>query len=334
MIGWLEGLAARRMVRPVSPTADLYFVNACGDWLAPAGPVTRLAPGVFASDETLLVVRHWGRAGRLPERRRRIWLIDDDIAAALRDPGLPPGQRLKLALFEARHGRALRAMGADVVASSETLAARLGGAQVLRPHWSEPLSDLAHQGQGGRLRIGYLGSAVHRGDLAFLAPALRALLERHPEAELHLAANHDLGPLDGHPRVRPFRETGWSAYRAALPGRRLHLALYPLLDTAANRARSTSKIVEHAVAGAAALYSEGWPEAARVARRGAGIVLENDPEAWAAAASRLLSDGRERRAIAARGLALARDLNHPGAQREFWRHAFGLAPSSFRLGGI
>lgn len=330
--GWLGGalarLAAPWTLRPHSPTADLYFLNACRDWVGPGRPVARLGPGVFASARTLVVMRHAGLAGPLPRRERLFWLIDDDVEAALADPGLPAGHRLKLALHERRDGARLRAAGAEVVASSAALLASCAGGRghLLRPHWSEPLADLAHHG-AGPVRLAYLGSAVHAGDLAFLAPVLLRLLAAHPAAELHLAANHAAGPLAGHPRVVRIGGTRWPDWRARLPARRFDIALYPLLDTAANRARSVNKIVEHAIVGAAGVYSDTWPEAARIARRGAGLVLPNAAAAWESAVAALMADAGGRQAIAARARRLASDLNHPGLQREFWRHAFALEPS-------
>ncbi len=329
MAGRAAAIWERWLVRPESPSADLYLANACADWLAPAGPIRRLGPGVFASEATLVVVRHGGRAGRLPARRRVFWVIDDALDAMASDPGVPWAQRAKLRLVERRHRSRLLGAGAEVVASSPAIAAAYKGlapTHLLGPHWSEPLADLAHHGEGP-VRAAYLGSAVHAADLDFLRPVLAALLARHPALEIHLAANHRLGGLWDHPRLVPIRETAWPAYRRALRHRRVHLALYPLLDTPANRARSVNKIIEHAIVGAAGIYSAAWPEAARVARRGAGLVLANEPEAWIAGASALIADPARRRALAARGRALAADLNHPGPQRNFWRHGFALASS-------
>jgi len=321
----IDRVAGRLMARPASPTADLYFVNACGRWLRPGGPVERLGPGVFASDAALLVVRHWGRARALPQRERLIWLIDDDVAAAIADTGLPQGNRLKLRLLEARHGARLRAAGARVVASSAALAERIGADDVLHPVWDGPLAGSCHHRTDGPLRIGYLGSTAHAGDLAWIAPALRAVLDAEPRAELHLAANHRSGPLAGHPRLRPIAATDWTGYRRWLRGARLHLAVYPMLETPVNRARSVSKIVEHAMAGAAALYPDHWPETARVVRRGAGAALPMDRDAWRDAALALLRDADRRRALAEGGRALAADLAHPGRQVAFWRHALAIS---------
>ncbi|MGF1502195.1 MAG: hypothetical protein ACFBSD_10295 [Paracoccaceae bacterium] len=317
----LDRLLAPRMIRAHSPTADLYLADACRDWLA-EGRIRRLAPGVFASRRTLAVIRHWGRAGRLPERSRRVWLIDDDIDACLSEPGLPVTQRWKLRLFEQAHGRALCAEGATVVATSAPLATKYRAAHRLDPHWSVPFASLDHHGLG-RVRIGLLFSATHRGDLAAYASALAQVLDLCPDAELHLAANHrPPPPLAGHPRLRRFPETSWPAYRTSLSGRRLHLALYPLLDTATNRARSINKLIEHAVAGAAGVYSASWSGSA--AAEGAGLLLPPEPDAWADALPPLIADRDRTAALAAAGQARARTLNRAAPQRELWAHLFDL----------
>lgn len=327
--GWggqaAERVAARWLVRSRSPTADLYLRNACGDWIGPAGPIRQLGPGVFASETTLLVVRHAGGAGDLPVRPRLVWLIDDDVGGTLGDAGTPPGQRLKLALFEQRHARRLLGLGARVVVSADILRCVHPDADLLYPYWSAPLPPLDHHGEDAPLRVGFLGSAVHRGDLDLIRPALERLLE-DGTITLSIAANHRLGSLAHRPGVRPVAATSWPGWQRWLARTRLHLALYPLRDTPANRARSVNKIVEHALVGAAGLYSATWPESARIERRRAGLVLPPDPEAWERAVRSLAQDRHRRLALAAAGRSLARDLNHPGLQRAFWRHAFSLSP--------
>jgi hypothetical protein len=303
------------------------LVNACADLIGPGRPIARLGPGVFASARTLLVVRHAGRAGRLPRRARLLWLIDDDIAAACVDPGLPWTARVKLRVFEAAHGRRLRAQGAEVIASSDALAARFGPPlpRVIRPVWSEPLSDLAHHGSTGPVRIGYLGSGIHRADFAFLEPVLLDLLRARPEVELHLAANHTPGPaLAAHPRVVRFAETAWSDYRRTLGARRLHLALYPLRDTPVNRARSDSKLTEHAIAGAGGVYSAAWPPAAQASAAQAGLVLPEDQAAWSDALHALTADRPRMAALAQGARRLAGGLNDAVEQRSVWCHLFDL----------
>ncbi len=78
----IQTLLSRVLSAPDSPTADLYFINACEDFLG-AG-VTQLAPTVFASASACLVMRHDMRAPklldeRLPGARRLVYFIDDAV---------------------------------------------------------------------------------------------------------------------------------------------------------------------------------------------------------------------------------------------------------------
>lgn len=321
----IERMATPWMVRPASPTADLYLLNACGDWVGEGRPITQLAPGAFVSETTLLVMRHAGGAATLPERARQFYLIDDDVNALVADVRTPMGQRLKLALFERRYAAALRHAGAQMVVSSDALLRLHPSATLLRPVWSAALADLDHHGKAGPCRIAYLGSAVHRGDLALIGKVLWSILETS-DVELYIAANHRLSKLSGHPKVKLIAATSWPAWRAWIEQQRFHIALYPLADSAANRARSCNKIIEHAVVGAAGIYSDTWPEAARVSRRSAGLVLPADPRQWELAIRSLIDDRQACLRLAKAGRALAQDLNGPGVQRAFWSHAFSLFP--------
>lgn len=326
MQAWFD----RILAAPDSPTADLYFGNAAREagWRG----VQRLGPTVFATARGALVMRHTGRAAPLPRGRRLIYLVDDDVPAGLADPSLPRLYRQKLAMLEAPCWQRMMREADLLVATSSALAERLsrervGGAEVtqLSPYWSETFESLDHHDDDGPIDIAYLGSAVHRTDLGFLLPVIEAVLATEPRARFHLAARHLLPPgLARHPRVRRLPGRGWTAYRQAAAGRRFHLALYPLLDTPFNRARSVNKLIEHGLAAAAPIYSANWPEAGQVSDGGDGLVRENDPAAWAEATLSLVRDAAGRRAIAAGAQALARRLNDPAPQRRLWTQALEI----------
>jgi hypothetical protein len=152
-----------------------------------------------------------------------------------------------------------------------------------------------------------------------------AVLAAHPRARFHLAERHRL-PADfaGHPRVQRIPGLGWAAYREGLARRRFHLGLYPLMDTPFNRARSVNKLIEHAVVGAAGLYSRSWPEAWRATEAGAGLVLRNRPAEWSAAIDHLLARPRALQGLAAGAGTLARRLNRPEPQRRLWAELMGV----------
>ncbi|MFQ5566707.1 MAG: hypothetical protein ACE5EU_10125 [Paracoccaceae bacterium] len=335
----IQALLSRVLTAPDSPTADLYFMNACGDFLDTGGGagVTRLAPTVFASPGACLVMRHDMRAAkvldeRLPGGRRLIYFVDDAVEPGVTDAGLPFLYRQKLRLVERASARRLGRRAAVAVVGSAELArqySRRIETRLIHPYWSEPIAGLEHfepvLGGAGWLDIAYLGSAVHRADLAFLWPVIGAVLAAHPGVRFHLAERHRLpAAFAAHPRVVRIPGLGWSAYRAGLAGRRFHLALYPLLDTEFNRARSLNKLIEHGVVGAAALYSRNWGEAWRAGESGAGLVLRNRRDDWLAAIEHLLARPEAMRGLAAGAGALARRLNRAEPQRRLWSELLGV----------
>jgi hypothetical protein len=219
------------------------------------------------------------------------------------------------------------------VASSALLAQRHADAaetHVLDPYWSEPLAGTAHfaapeRGEGW-VEAAYLGSAVHRADLGFLWPAVAAALAAVPRLRFHLPERHRVpAALEGHPRLLRIPGRGWTAYREGLAGRRFHMALDPRLDTPFNRGRSVNKLIEHAVAGAAPLYSRSWPAGRQAEAAGAGLALRNDPADWQAALLHLAMRPMAARGLAAGAEALARKLNRPEPQRRLWASLLGLA---------
>ncbi len=326
----IQGNLSRVVAAPDSPTADLYFLNACGDWLD-AG-VTRLGPTVFASAAACLVMRHDLRAAPAA-RPRTVYFVDDAVDEGVDDPSLPFLYRQKLRIAERATLRRVAPGAAAVVASSAALAERYAGgaeAHALDPYWSEPFAGTAHfaplAGGDGWIEAAYLGSAVHSADLAFLWPAIGAALAVNPRLRFHLPLRHRLPDrLAGHPRILRIPGRGWSAYREGLAGRRFHIALYPLLDTPFNRGRSINKLIEHAVVGAAPVYSRSWAGGRRAEAAGAGLAVRNEPADWLAAISHLAGRHQTARGLAAGAEALARRLNRPEAQRGLWSDLLGLA---------
>lgn len=323
----LRRLFTRALTTLNSPTADLYFANACADWLADGvaeGLVERHAPTVFASASTRLVIRHDGRAGAASRRRRTVYLLDDAVDLDGADEALSPFWRFKLHVVERAAAGAFLPDAAAAVASSPALAEMMRArapktpVHVIDPYWAGEFPPLDHHDAQG-FRIAYLGSEVHRPDIAALAPMLAAFLEEEPEAELVLAGGHEaLAPFRSHKRVRALGPLPWGEYKRRLSILRPHVALYPLRDTPFNAARSLNKLIEHGMAGAAGLYAASWPGAALAEDAGAGMALPDDPRAWRAALEGLAADRAQAKAMAAAGAALARRINDPAPQRALW----------------
>ncbi|MEM7056122.1 MAG: hypothetical protein AAF557_00910 [Pseudomonadota bacterium] len=326
----LNNLLSKVLSAPDSPTADLYFRNACADFLGRG--VRQVAPTVFASPTTTVIMRHAMRAGRLPERRRLIYLVDDDVEAGTSDQSLPFFYRQKLRMVEQPACRRIRRFAGVAVVGSPTLArlfAPIMQTHLIRPYWSERFACLDHfdgleRGQGW-VDVAYLGSIVHRSDLMFLIPAIGRLLELHPNMRFHVPIRHRLpAELENHPRVMPIPGLGWTAYRRQIAGRRFHVTAYPLLDTPFNRARSANKLIEHAVVGAAPVYSSCWGEAQNAAEYGAGYLIPNDQEAWVQGLSGLIGNPDRMKRLAKRAQNFARTLNTAEPQRSLWRDLLEL----------
>lgn len=325
----LNTLIERILTTPDSRAADLYFRNACADFLKQG--VRQIGPTVFASASTCVVMRHAMRAGPLPARRRLVYLVDDDIEAGSADLGLPFLYRQKLRMVERPTVRRLRRTAGAAVVGSPALARLLAPfmpTHLLTPYWSDPFADLGHFASDApqdRLDIAYLGSAVNRAELASLLPVLARILAVRPSANLHLQENLRLPQgFERHPRVHRIPGGSWTDYRRSLAGRRFHLALYPLLDTPFNRARSVNKVIEHAVVGAAPIYSATWREGQRAAGHGAGILAPNDPKAWVQSILGLLDDRPTMRRLAQACQTYAATLNTAAPQRALWRDLLNL----------
>jgi hypothetical protein len=313
-----EGWIGRLLAPACSPSADLYFANACAGEIA-AGAVRRLAPTVFATQGAELVIRHDGGAPPRLARRRLVWLMDDIWWRVHAERSLSPSYRAKLSLLEApaarwylRHADAV-VFGSDLLAERARREAPRAAVYRLDPYWSEPLGDLRHFAGTG-FDLAFLGSRSHLADLMPLVPMLRSFLDERPEATLTLAGEYaPPPPLAGHPRVRSLRTTRWEDYRAALPALRFHLALYPLRDTPFNAARSVNKLIEHAIAGAPTATSAGWAYAGHAA-----FALPNRAEDWLGLLRAMAGDRDALKARAAAALAAAGRLNDPAPQRDLW----------------
>jgi hypothetical protein len=302
------------------PTTDLYFLNPLSAWRrTPDGarlpPVRNLAPHVYAVGRTGVIVRY-GREEDIDRLKRTgaeriVYIVDDDFAAGAEDARLPARYRKKLAAFARGPWPALCDAADLVIVPGAVLAAIHGAkARVVRPAWHLPPADLDHFGKSGRLEMVHLGTGSHVADLAAIAPALAGVVEAAPHARLTLMCGGQApAPLAGHAQVRVRRPLSWWRYKLALPRMRYHLALYPLADTAFNRARSANKLYEHALVGAASLMS---PTPALREAAGPGLTSlfeEGDASDWADRLKAELAElpALRRRAEATRAYIVAAD---------------------------
>ena len=316
------------------PTTDLYFLNSCGDLVARPwrrGPVRRLGANVFRVGQRYLVVRRDRErvidAVLDDPKAEIIYLIDDNLDA-LDDPSLPDGYRTRLqALRDGTHTRMLARAHLVVTSAAEIANALPGGTNVklLDPVWQGTPGDGGHldRAAGQRLDVVHLGTGSHGAGFDFIAPALEDVLQAMPNVHFHYFSGHELlGALDGHARVHRLRGKSWRAYKAALPGFRFHLGLYPLTGTPFNAARSVNKILEYTLAGCPVMYSAEWA-AARGLRDGDNAFLVAGPaEAWANRLKDVVMQPQQLKAIYDGACAEFRTRNDAARQRAFWQQVF------------
>jgi hypothetical protein len=338
------------------PTTDIYLRHACGNWIQPwwqfgrgstRRPIREIAANAFTCGEWLVLMRRdtptvmrialeW--PGRLA------YVVDDDIAAAADSADLPESYRQRLFEFATDWYYELL-MRADVlVVPSDQLAARFVGdpdigaaIRRIEPCWQEAFADHSHfagLARGEPLRIAHLGSGSHRGGLAALVPGLTKLLARYPAVELtYIAPPPGIAALAAQPRARCLRPRRWPAYRRWLPRQRFHLALYPLLPTAFDRARSANKLLEHAIVGAVGLYPENWPPGRALALGEPGgtppatpgaLLAPADATDWADAIEAAINRRTDLAAIAAAARQTLSLLRYCAMQQSLWSDILGL----------
>ena len=247
------------------PTADLYVLNPLKTLKrrAPRLPrLKRIAKNLYLMGRTGIVVRY-GEAADIARLKsqgaaRIVYVADDDFTAAIEDATLPLRYREKLASFASTQWPALRDAAAVVIVPGTVLAEIYGAkARIVAPVWERRPAGLDHFDSPARIEIAYLGTGSHAGDLDEVAPIVAdALTNSRREVRLTLFLGEATpAELAQHARVNVRAPMSWWRYRRALRAARFHLALYPLRDTAFNRARSASKFYEHALVGAASLMS-------------------------------------------------------------------------------
>jgi hypothetical protein len=325
------------------PTTHLYFLNAMdrlvGRWWQPRSrraPIRAVGANCFVhGDAMVLVRRDTPRVLReaLAWPGRLAYLIDDDVAAGCCCEHLPDAYRRQFARFEREFHRDLLARADLVVAPSQTLVERIEADPAVRcpvaridPWWSAAPADTSHFAaldQGASLRVVHLGSGSHHAALAVLAPVMAGLLDRHPAINFTYIAASPVDPaLEAHPHARRVEPKTWPEYRRWLARHRFHLALYPLMPDAFDRARSINKLVEHALVGAVGIYPEDWQPAGLV--NGGALAAPSDPAQWEAAVEAAIARRDELAGLAQTAAQRLGDRDWPGRQRRLWGDFLGL----------
>jgi tetratricopeptide (TPR) repeat protein len=144
--------------------------------------------------------------------------------------------------------------------------------------WEAPPPPEARRRAPGRVVLGWGGTLAHADDLRAAAPALLAVLQRHPQVDLAFMGDEELADAlagDGAPlaslapaRMNFFPPGDEHAYAAFLDG--LDIGIAPLADNEANRCRGDARFLEYAARGVLSVCAdlEPYRDAARAGETG------------------------------------------------------------------
>lgn len=148
--------------------------------------------------------------------------------------------------------------------------------------------------------IGFAGDEVESADLhAIVRPVLARLANRLANEQIRFVCFGVkpawLGDLAIHAEtIGPCRAEDYPSRLARLG---VDIALAPLADSGLNRMRSAVKFWEYTAAGAVTIASKAGPYPSAIQHGSTGILVDNQPEAWAQAIATLLQDHRLRRKL-------------------------------------
>ena len=325
----LRRAIAHLLPRRASPTIDLYFLDACAALVGDGRPIQRLAPTVFASESTRLVMRHDTGAPKARREEGLVYFLDDAVFEGVRDPTLPLSYRAKLWAVECAAAQRLLPRTDVLVVSTEEVAESLPrgllrpGTRVVQldPWWREPLPGLGHFDDRSPTEIAFLGAGTHTATARFVAETFRLVCAAHPDVRLTVSGNHArlMARMVPPEHLRVLKPVSWQEYRAQVATLRAHIALYPLPDTPFARARSSNKLIEHALVGAAPLYSASWPRSRLAVDANAGLALPLRQALWIETLTGLLASPREQRRLGEGAQRLAATVGRMAKQQALWR---------------
>jgi glycosyltransferase involved in cell wall biosynthesis len=192
----------------------------------------------------------------------------------------------------------------------ESVGARFHRPVAVIPPTLPPLADLprARPRAGRGLRVGWVGSGTHLGDLELIGPAVLDLLARCPDVTFVLGSSFVPAWAQVHPRIERLFVGGMVSvmnYYRWLAALQLDIFLCPILAYPWNETKPCLKPLEAAGLGLPVIASRVGHYGEDLVDGETALLVENTPQAWLAALLRLVADADLRAHLAARGLEWA-----------------------------
>lgn len=277
----------------VNPSADFFVISA----LQKSGAVVHRCtfnetPDMqYLAGAIVIFIRYvpvaWKRL--INENSREInkiyFFMDDDLFDLRSFRNLPLHYQIKLIRFSWQQQYWLRKIGANLLVSTDYLAAKYADWQpsVLFPKPALPLT-LAEE----RVTVFYHGSGSHIAEIKWLYPVMEQVLKTNQRVFFQVFGNDAIkkmySPLS---RVSVVHPMSWKSYQAMLRHSQLDIGLAPLLNGSFNDARSYTKFFDITMAGGVGIYPENSVYASVVKHQSNGFLLPMKQDAWIAEICRL-----------------------------------------------
>jgi glycosyltransferase involved in cell wall biosynthesis len=305
-----------------TPTLDAYLLSrpdGCAGlpvrWLDMAS----VAPPSAVPDEScaLIVVRHAPRRWlRWVEQHRErlgrvIYLMDDDIPAALQAGELPFGYALRTAWRYVLARPYLQRLCDETWVSTAELQRRYAASapQLCEPAYVPAPATVEPERQRAYF---YHGTWAHRREIEWLVPVVAQVQHELPDVGFEIIGPAAVERLfRGIPRVRVRAPMTWPEYLAYAGTARFEIGLAPCLDTPFNRARSHVKLFDITRLGAAGIYADLEPYNRKIIHGDNGWLCSNRQQDWSRAIVELFGNAPLRRAMQQRALQFC--LHHQAA---------------------
>ncbi|MFA5122268.1 hypothetical protein [Zavarzinia sp.] len=255
-----------------------------------------------------------------------IYIMDDDVAAAIDTVGLPAAYRRRMteaALFDFQFMLRL----CDVFVTTSPFLMRKYSSSKTRflepPYFREPKS-LDHLLKTDKIKIVYHGTDTHKDDIGFIMPELQKLGERNENIEISIITRFRIHSENGKRAIRTIRPMPWPEYVQYTRENPAHISLAPVLDTAYNRGKSIIKFYDAASLGAVGVFSKVEPYTDVVRDGRNGFLVENCPHRWFDILQLLVRNPSIIRETAIEGQMDAKKRGDISARTAFWIRELAL----------
>jgi hypothetical protein len=271
----------------------------------------------YTTNKDLELLKDIKQKGRV----RVAFLIDDDYWEMIEDERLFPDYRARLERFLTEYyGRLLPLLDAVVAPSEQILNhfPTLLGVKMQPAHMS-PSRNLCHFDNAETVRLVFLGTSTHNSDLKHVLPGIIGALEKYKHLHFTtLLGSRGKSFIPAGSQVTHLEGMFFPRFQRWIVSQRFHVGLAPYEPNPVNNGRSNLKFHQHALVGAAGLYSRTKPFLECVDNGVDGLLLDLDPCTWADCISTFVEDWGRTKLLVKQSIEKTYALQTHSAMSALW----------------